>query len=535
MARMILELISPDTKSQAEVRAFNLFKNSFDDSWTVFHSYRLRGENLDGKLIDSEIDFLLFNPKYGLMVFEVKGGVISFSSNGKCYQNNRQISDPEFQARINKYSLLKMLKRRLKATLPLKVAHAVYFPDSFVETAVLPPAYDSVVFSGCDTPYLEKCLIELLSRIKVNKYCELSDSVSRIFLEKLNPNTELGNTMLDRLEQNKQLFPVITEIQAQLLDFIGSYKRALIQGCAGSGKTIMAIKKARELALQNKKVLLLCYNSLLSEKLKDAVKDLNEFIHARTYHSFCVKLLCSNNEAEYDYNSVEFWDEVIPELMQDYLSKNKFDYDAVIIDEAQDFRYQYWLNIIEQVKEDTICYVFYDSAQNIFGTDFELPFQAVPFTLNRVCRNSVSIIDYMRNHVDFEIKPFEASPVGEDVKIVNIGGKDSGIKELKKTVSELIKNNKVKPENITILGAHSFSTTFGCESIKYSDVAIVDGVSEQNPKADFLINYYTFMKFKGCESDVVILYGVDLNDSRWRNGIYTAASRARSLLYVLNY
>ena len=43
------------------------------------------------------------------------------------------------------------------------------------------------------------------------------------------------------------------------------------------------------------------------------------------------------------------------------------------------------------------------------------------------------------------------------------------------------------------------------------------------------------MKYKGCESKVVILLDVDDNDPRWSNkhGIYTAMSRAMHKLIML--
>ena len=48
------------------------------------------------------------------------------------------------------------------------------------------------------------------------------------------------------------------------------------------------------------------------------------------------------------------------------------------------------------------------------------------------------------------------------------------------------------------------------------------------------IRYETYMRFKGCESDVVILLDVDPKDDRWsKNALYTAISRAKFLLYVL--
>jgi hypothetical protein len=49
------------------------------------------------------------------------------------------------------------------------------------------------------------------------------------------------------------------------------------------------------------------------------------------------------------------------------------------------------------------------------------------------------------------------------------------------------------------------------------------------------IKYYTYMKFKGCESVVVILLDVDPADERWSGkGLYTGMSRAKQLLYVVD-
>ncbi len=47
--------------------------------------------------------------------------------------------------------------------------------------------------------------------------------------------------------------------QASLLDFIGNRRRARIEGCAGSGKTVLAVAKARQLAALGQSVLFLVY------------------------------------------------------------------------------------------------------------------------------------------------------------------------------------------------------------------------------------------------------------------------------------
>ena len=49
------------------------------------------------------------------------------------------------------------------------------------------------------------------------------------------------------------------------------------------------------------------------------------------------------------------------------------------------------------------------------------------------------------------------------------------------------------------------------------------------------MRYYTFMQYKGCEADAVILVDVDPRDERWSmpGALSTAMSRAKFSLYVL--
>ncbi len=74
MAHMIPAVISEDTQSQAEKKLFPNLKERLNDSFTVFHSFDLLTRNRADKLVEGEIDFLIFSPDYGLLVLEVKSG-----------------------------------------------------------------------------------------------------------------------------------------------------------------------------------------------------------------------------------------------------------------------------------------------------------------------------------------------------------------------------------------------------------------------------------------------------------------------------
>lgn len=103
MAKLIPQEISQETLSHAEKSAFALFQKAFDDSWTIFHSFALQRENREAKLIDAESDFVFFNKNYGILVMEVKGGIIEFDGKGNCFQNSKPINDPAFHTMLQMF------------------------------------------------------------------------------------------------------------------------------------------------------------------------------------------------------------------------------------------------------------------------------------------------------------------------------------------------------------------------------------------------------------------------------------------------
>jgi KaiC/GvpD/RAD55 family RecA-like ATPase len=51
------------------------------------------------------------------------------------------------------------------------------------------------------------------------------------------------------------------------LEYLEEQNNAIINGLAGTGKTVMAIEKARRHAYKGEKVLFLCYNTKLKDYL----------------------------------------------------------------------------------------------------------------------------------------------------------------------------------------------------------------------------------------------------------------------------
>ena len=78
----------------------------------------------------------------------------------------------------------------------------------------------------------------------------------------------------------------LTSQQSFYLRIIGRRKRAVICGGAGTGKTLLAVDRATQLAKSGAKTLLLCFNRPLADHLKDVVGK-NNNLFPMTFHQLC--------------------------------------------------------------------------------------------------------------------------------------------------------------------------------------------------------------------------------------------------------
>ncbi|MCB9210927.1 MAG: NERD domain-containing protein [Ignavibacteriales bacterium] len=531
MALMIPSECSETTLSTAEIDLFFTLRSSFDDEWTIFHSFNMLARNRENKIIDTEIDFLFYHHALGILVLEVKGGQIKFEK-GDWYQNNIKMKlGPDTQARLNKYNVIKYLEKYLNGELPISIGHAVCFPDYYGDLDKLPSSIYNIVISGYHMPHLNNIVVSIMKQYKSKDIRPLDKFLARTIRNALMPIFEFGSSLNDIFGQEERRIFQLTEKQIELLGFISEYKKALIRGCAGSGKTIMAVKKAKELAANGQSVLMLCYNKMLCEALAKELDNQREKITVSTYHDFCIdELVRAKYDLDFDNKSGDFWTIEIPEMFLKLLETKSIKYDAVIVDEGQDFREEYWISINDLIAEDGFYYIFYDPDQNLYDTKILPPQLSTPFILSQNCRSTKKIFEAIKPYSESDIKIGETSPTGVEVKEFSESNSILRRKHLSQVLHELIVEQSLKESQIVILGAHSLKNTCIGSDNKIGQFIISENVLPSKQ----VIPYYTFMKYKGLESDVVILLDVDANDLRWKrkSALYTAMSRAKHLLYI---
>ncbi len=536
---LIIPPIMLEEPPESEKAVYEALCNSMGDDWIIFHSLNMFVRDQQQKLVDGEIDFLLLSPKLGILVIEVKGGNVKFDGSTRQWsQNGHALKKcPYSQARKAKYAVKTFLEKYLKAPRDIHISCAVCFPNVFEEIKVLPMEGDhEITINGDGVRYIDKAVkAVMLSQLR-QKHSKGDTGMDTNTYEHarnaLLPVFEYGVSLIDRMSSDERHFFKLTNEQLRLLNIFDRQKQLLIQGCAGSGKTLMAIKKAQQLASQNKKALLLCYNIPLAEHLKQELKQWDKFITVSTYHAFCMGVLKSAGIDPGSDKQPGFWDKVVPELFSGHIKDNAVKFDAVIVDEGQDFKTEYWVTVSDLVKEDGDFYIFYDPDQNLFGGDLQFPIEGEAIVLQYNCRNTRRICEAVLPHTQNDLIPFDGSPEGAEVVEVRPADDSAKRRELSRLLHQLIREEGLKPGNIIILGGHRFGSTFFKNDPVLGAFKVVREFKGNKAAND--IGYETHMRFKGLERDVVILFDVDLDDDRWqRRALYTAKSRARHVLYVV--
>lgn len=186
----------------------------------------------------------------------------------------------------------------------------------------------------------------------------------------------------------------LTKDQFQLIEWLRGHRRAAIAGCAGSGKTLVAAEKATRLARAGLRTLILCHNPNLADFLKHITSGVDVF----DFCSWIGKLLGENSTEEESWT--HYGEPSEEELGDAFDSLAALDrkYDAIIIDEGQDFRDTWWI-IIEAAftnSEYGILYIFHDDNQSLLPRRSNYPVNEAPFTLSKNCRNTGEVFEIVR-------------------------------------------------------------------------------------------------------------------------------------------
>ena len=395
-----------------------------NNEYSVIHSYRWLGDESQRRS-EGEADFLIIHPAKGILSVEVKAGGVAFH-NGNWIQVNRnsgseKVMDPFGQAAESQYRVRLLLRNSFRGTMPL-IGRAVWFTSVCVDKNVkLPPeAVRDIILDQDSLQEPEKALDAAFRYWKRNLRfvpVPLTGGQYKELLHVLLPSFQIAETISSSARENETSYVQLTRQQFAVLDFLREQKIAAIHGPAGTGKSLLAIEKARMLAQSRQKVLLLCFNEFLLKHLR--TQELNPLITVHNVRSLAEEILQNNSLPIEQVN--KFFEEYFATDFDD----TDWQYPNIVVDEGQDISDAMLehLSFLAELNDGSF-YVFYDRNQFILERNSPEQPQYLDseaecrLVLYRNCRNTAEIAATVGSLVDMRQEPYVNDVHGEKPKAV---------------------------------------------------------------------------------------------------------------------
>ena len=547
MARMfpnpLPDEVRNDHKRSAECRVYDKLAEQLSDEFYVFYSSPWLGTRPDGEEVDGEADFVIAHPAHGMLAVEVKGGRITIGEDQQWRSTDRdgltfKIKNPVKQAHDSKHALLKKLKDSPAwKSRWITTRHGVILPSTAPEPRDFRPDMPLQIFAfDEDMEALDQWVLRRFAAVEDDDPkgdLNIAEDGCRALQDLITRPIQMRVRLQTHIDEDLHQIKLLSDDQIWVLKDLEDNKRMAIAGAAGTGKTILALQKAITLADEGKRVLLLCFNAPLGAWLNAEVADYNS-IDATHFHYFCRTVF--EEAAEKTGNQPRDVDrleesQVGVELIDAFIEADRSEYDAVIIDEGQDFS-DHWLQSLEAVVkggDEGVLYVFYDSNQNVMsrGREYLAALPVARYQLSRNFRNTRHIFDAADPFYDGDFVR-SVGPQGNQVEWVQADSLADIQANMAKEIGNLINNHNVQPDEIAVLAPD----VKACDTLAPKGRIGRYAASKAGQHTEGTVFLESVRRFKGLESPVVFLIlgmGRSINEEL----LYTGMTRAQSLLYVI--
>ena len=529
------------------------------ENWVVFHSCK-EDYREDDRYVHYEADFVLLIPGRGLLVIEVKDWPQVRIEKGR-WQSRRHDADswkthaqaPLEQANIALQKIMRSLTRCACVPRNPKLwpehRHLAILTRCIPDDSCSNQAYSSLYLFGVDNlqHHIESLFV-------LNLPERMSDKRVEKITEALAPSVLFRMNLENYLQEMDAATAPILNLLPSLYDSTGGIR---VEGCAGTGKTVMACAEAARLAAElprdgQHRMLMLCFNHAMAYELRrhPLLAEQSEVLQVSNFHDFCIDSLLAPRRLTHLINDSGEGDR-LPEAALNHLIRllpELAEYDAVFVDEAQDFREIWWRIIRGLLKPGGKLYIFADQHQDLYGRYTQLPELPTRVHLSSNLRNARQIAGYSRAMLPPAEQTLQILPMSGDGIHVSppADSPQERAAEVERIIRNLLAGNAhIQPRDIVVLSPWRTSHARCC-------LNLVQGLSTAPPgelpaqaaerraacrrPGATQIFASTIKSFKGLEAAYIIVTDIiGLGESRGFDlkELYTACTRARYGLFLV--
>lgn len=528
------------TESSAERRLYEGFLSQLADEYVVYHSVEwvLAPEEPSGQVVQGECDFLIAHPEDGLLVLEAKAGGVSYDPKSRQWRqagrgNDHVLENPFRQARGEMDSLVEILEHQpnWERWRP-SYGYGVAFPDAIFDR----DAYEE---ARADWAIDKDDMDRLADRVKevMGAWRHRNRHFGRAGMEALQAalgiRVEVRSPLLFEHDEGDRRIVELTENQTYVLSYVRRLHRAAIVGPAGSGKTLLATQLAKRLAESGNETLLTCINDRLAEYLREtsgAVRHLN----VRSFHELCTTLA---EEAEipvplppHDPDEAgPYFEATLPGLLAKAAEKLGARFDAMIVDEAEEFLPDWWpiLMKLHTHSKDGFLFLFADSNQRRPGGSLPRDMVELSLPLPANMRNTKPIHEFVSVFYQGEGVPGAREAKGPPVEVISYAEP----RELSHLLVVVLKN--LEDQGVPLKDVVLLTPDQGLVG-ETGGTGELNGYRLSSEPGPGTLLTSTIQSFSGLERQVVILAGIGPgSDEELAKTLYVGGSRARNHLIVL--
>jgi hypothetical protein len=503
-------------------------------------------DDIDAPAREGEADFLVLHRQYGLLIIEVKGGEITLK--GRTWYRHvkaglKEIKDPARQARRTLWAMKKRLtlicgKMLADQTI---ISVAVAFPHCLFRDNPPTDLPAASIMTMDDLATIEPAIIRAYKAGGGGKF-ELSVQEFDAVRRALAPEFRVYEPLRVSVDASAETLARLTRQQLQVLRGFDGNPRAIIEGVAGSGKTLLAMQRARSFAAKHEAVLFTCFNAELAKWIREEMAgDLVENggkITVKNFHRLASDL-CKAADLDFTVNqqdAARWWDEKAPDLLAEAgldLYGGTPPFNAMVVDEAQDFSPSWWDALEYLCDRRGPVWAFLDKAQSLRRDPVDPPLDgAFRVSLDINCRNTRRIVTCANVATEVESEPFELAPLGRPPKLI-VPQTPTAISGLvQQEARALLRDHRLEPRQIAIIGPASKAKGPLATVMSIDGIPLIDDASLWRQGKGVLCS--TARSFKGLEADVVIVCDFSGLSSLFTvSDLYVALTRARSHLIIV--
>lgn len=546
-----------------ERRVFELLQNDPDTKdWIVLHSY---GVSCHRSKRVAEIDMIVLVPGLGVLCLEIKGSKVSRQEGVWDYGYKKSSEGPFRQASTAMHALRGTISQKdAFCRNVLFWSGVVFTSQSFHEQSPEWHPWQFIDAPDLTRKPISKLIANMLERAHKHSASRSgsafwygdeasrpSESIVRRLVELMRGDFEAVFSLKDAVGQIEQTIKTLTEEQYAVLDSLEDNDRILVNGLAGTGKTVLAMEAARRAGRTGASVLLVCFNKLLGKWISGEVDGTfsrgKSSIRAVHIHGLMREIV---GRAVPVGEGDEYWKKELPEqaLLRIWDDENAKKYDVLIVDEAQDILTAEYLDVLSellvggltggkwQIFGDFKNQAIYDgnsehSPDHLTKDLTERSPHHAKHSLYVNCRNAEQIATTLT--LVCSLRPGYKKTIHdvEGAEVEPRFWKDDD--EQQSMLAETLRDLRpvFGPRGIVVLSTRKDEESCAAKLAEQGRAALSPLRNSKVSVAD--ISYATIHAFKGLEAQAVVVTDIASMGEEKRALLYVAMSRARIKLVLL--